>query len=61
MLALLLYIAIVGLIAWAIIKLVPMPPPIQTVIIVVAVVACVIIALNAFGIHLPSPGVPQIH
>lgn len=60
MLTLLLYIAIIGVIAWAVTTYIPMPPPIKTVIVIVAVVACVIIALNAFGLHLPNPGIPSL-
>lgn len=61
MLALLVYIAVIGLIAWALITLIPMPQQIKTVIIVVAVVAAVLVALHAFGISLPNPDVPKLH
>lgn len=60
MLALLLYIAIIGLIAWALITLIPMPAQIHTVIIVVAVIASIVVTLHAFGIGLPDPGVPRL-
>lgn len=59
-LALLVVLAIVGLIAWGLITWVPMPQGVKTVIVVVAVIACVIIALNAFGVHLPNPAVPHL-
>ncbi len=60
MIYLLLYLAIIGLIAWALVTYVPMPAAVQKVIIIVAVVACVIVALNAFNVHLPNPSVPQM-
>lgn len=58
-LGLLLVIAVIGLIAWALVTYIPMPSGIRTVIIIVAVVCAVIYALNAFGFHLPNPSVPQ--
>ncbi len=60
MIYLLLYLAIIGLIAWALVTYVPMPAGVQKVIIIVTIVACVIIALNAFNVHLPNPSVPQV-
>ncbi len=62
MISLLILIAIIGVIAWLLTAYVPMPPPIKTVIVIVAVIACVLIALRAFGI-IPArfdTGVPQI-
>lgn len=58
---LLLVIALIGLIAWALTTYIPMPGGVKTVIVIVAVVCAVIYALNAFGVHLPNPGVPQVH
>ena len=49
MIELLVLLAIIGLIAWAIITAVPMPSQIRTVIIVVAVLFCLLIVLRAFG------------
>ncbi len=57
---LLLILAVIGVVAWALVTYIPMPAPIKTVIIIVAVVACVLYALHAMGIGLPNPGVPQI-
>ena len=57
---LLLVLAVIGAGAWALITYVPMPAAIRTVIIVVAVLACIVIALQAFGIRLPNPTVPQV-
>jgi hypothetical protein len=47
---LLLLLAIIGLVAWALTKLVPMPQPVATVIIVVAVLLCLLVALRALGL-----------
>lgn len=57
---LLVMLAFIGVVAWALVTYVPMPAPVKTVIIIVAVVACVLYALSAMGIGLPNPGVPQI-
>jgi hypothetical protein len=59
-LLLLLMIALVGVVAWALVSYVPMPAAIRTVIIVVAVMACVLYALHAMGIGLPNPSVPRL-
>lgn len=48
-LELLIILAIIGLFAWALIKLVPMPHPFPTVIIVVAVLFCLLIVLRSIG------------
>lgn len=61
MLTLFLVLAVIGLIAWVLITLIPMPAGVKNVIIVVAVLCAIIYALNAFGVRLPNPGVPQIH
>jgi hypothetical protein len=58
MISLIVTLAIIGLIAWAIVTYVPMPQPIKTLIIIVVVVCCIIIVINAFGItnyDLPVP------
>jgi hypothetical protein len=49
MIELLVTLAIIGLIAWVLTALVPMPQQIKTVIIVVAVLICLLIVLRAFG------------
>jgi hypothetical protein len=46
---LLVTLAIIGLIAWVLTRLVPMPNEVRTVIIVVALLACLLIVLRAFG------------
>ena len=47
-------IAVVGLIAWVIIRF-PMPPPMRTVIIAVAVLIVIILVVRAFG----TPACPR--
>ena len=46
---LLIIIAIIGLIAWALIQLVPMPDPIKTVIVIVAVLFCLPLVLRSLS------------
>lgn len=53
-------LAVIGVVAWALVTYVPMPAPVKTVIIVVAVIACVLYALHAMGIGVPNPSVPQL-
>ena len=60
MLGLLLVLAVIGVIAWAVTTYIPMPQGIKTLIIIVAVVCACIYVLNAFGVHLPNPGVPRL-
>jgi hypothetical protein len=55
---LLVLLAIVGLVAWALVSLVPMPSQIRTVILVVAVLICLLIVLRAFGVT--DLGVPAV-
>ncbi len=57
---LLVVLAVIGVVAWALVTYVPMPAPIKTVIVIVAVVACVFYALHSMGIGIPNPSVPQI-
>lgn len=51
----LLWIAIVGVVAWLLVTFVPMPHPFPTLLIVVAVILCVLMALRAFGVSMGSP------
>lgn len=60
MIGLLILLAVIGVISWIIITYIPMPQGVRTVIIIVAVVCAVIVALNAFGVRLPNPGVPRL-
>lgn len=50
MIALIVYIAILGLITYLIITYVPMPPVFKTAITILAIVLLVLILLNAFGL-----------
>ena len=59
-LGLIIELALIGVITWAITTYIAMQPVFKTVITVVAVVAAVLVACQAFGIHLPSPSVPQV-
>jgi hypothetical protein len=45
---LLLVIAVIGLATWVLITLVPMPSSVATVLIVVAVLGCIVLAAHAF-------------
>ena len=47
---LLVILAIIGLIAWAIISIVPMPPQVRTVIIAAAVLICLLVLLRYLGV-----------
>lgn len=47
--ALILVLALIGLVAWAVVKFIPMPPAIQTIIYVVTAIVCLLYALHAFG------------
>lgn len=59
-LLLLVILAVIGVVTWALVTYLPMPAGVKTVIVIVAVVACVIYALHAMGIGLPNPAVPQV-
>ena len=58
---LLFVLALIGGAAVALVKLFNVQPPIGQIIYIVAGIACLLIALHAFGIHLPNPSVPQVH
>lgn len=60
--ALLILLALIGLAAWALTKYVPMPNGIRNTIIVVAILACVLLALMAFGVwgEVKSIRVPSV-
>jgi len=47
---LLVILAVVGLVAYLLTTFIPMPPPIVKLIWVVAVIACLLIVCNAFGV-----------
>jgi len=51
-------IAIVGVIVWAVTTYLPMDPKFKTLIVVVAIIACALYALAAFGV-LGSVSLPR--
>lgn len=53
LLTLVVYVAIVGLICWAIVSIVPMPAPFKTVIYVIGALFCLLLLLNVIGGHAP--------
>lgn len=57
---LLFIMAIIGVAAYLMVTYLPMPAPVKTAIVVVAVICCVLIALHAMGIRVPNPSVPQL-
>ena len=57
MITLLVMIAVIGLIAYTLITLIPMPQPMRTVIIAVAVLIAIILVVRAFGL---DAGIPQL-
>lgn len=52
-LGLLLYLAIFGLILWLIVTFIPMPPPVKTVIIAIAVIFLVLWLMSSVGLLAP--------
>ena len=59
MIGLIISIALLGLIVWAITTLVPMPPKFVQVIYVIAIVCVVLMVLSAFGL-MPA-GMANLH
>ena len=55
MIALILTLAVFGLIAYLIVTYIPMPDPIKTVIIVMVVICMIIYLLQVVGFDLPVP------
>jgi hypothetical protein len=55
MIELLLFLALIGVIAWALVTYLPMPQPVKTVIVVAAVLICVLILVRALGLDLAVP------
>jgi hypothetical protein len=51
MITLLLYVALIGLICWAIVKFIPMPEPFPKIIIGVGALIAILLVLQAFGVH----------
>lgn len=61
MIGLLVWIALVGLIVYAIVTFIPMPAPFKQIIIVVAVVVVLLYLLQVFGISDLGPPIPRYH
>lgn len=59
MIGLILMLALLGLIVWAVITFIPMPQPLKTVIVAVVVIAAIIYVLGAFGFG--DIAIPRIH
>ncbi len=59
-LTLMLVLALLGLAAWAIVTLIPMPEGIRKLIIIVAVIVAVLYVLSAFGIGFPNMTIPRV-
>lgn len=57
---LLLILASLGVVIGGIVKWLDMPLGLKKLIILVGIVIGIIIALNAFGIQIPNPTVPQL-
>lgn len=60
MISLIITIAVVGLIAWAICTYVPMDPRIKQLIVVIAIICIVVYALRAFGVWGSDVPVPKL-
>lgn len=58
---LLLILAMIGGAAVLLVRIFKVQGTIATLIYVVAGIACALIALNAFGVHLPNPAVPKLN
>jgi len=59
MIALILVLALVGVLVYAITTLAPMPPEFKRLIVIVAVIACILYCLAAFGV-IGSMPVPRV-
>lgn len=57
---LLLVVALIGLLAWAIVKFIPMPPNFATLIYVVSGIVALFYVLHAFGLVGGSFNVPKL-
>jgi O-antigen ligase len=58
---LLIWLALIGVAAWALVSYVPMPQGMKSLIIIVAIVFGIVIALTAFGVlPMRDMAVPQV-
>lgn len=53
MITLLIMVCIIGVIAWALITYLPLPPIFRTVVILIAILICLVLIMRALGIALP--------
>jgi hypothetical protein len=60
MMSLLITLAFVGFIAWLIITYVPMSAGVKQLVTIVAIILCVWILINAFGLMAYDPPVPRL-
>jgi len=60
MITLLVWIVIIGLIDYAVFRWTPIPAGFKTLIYVVSIIFCILLALNAFGFSLGSLGSPHV-
>jgi hypothetical protein len=58
MISLIIWIAILGLIVYAVTTFIPMAPPFKNLIYIIAGICCLLILLNAFG--LGDAGLPRL-
>lgn len=61
MLSLILTIAVIGIIVWAVITYIPMPEPFKKAIIIITAICVLAFVLNAFGVIGRDIPVPQLH
>ena len=57
---LIIWLGLIGLITWAVITYIPMPPAIKTLIIAVVVIAVVLWILQMVGVGLGGPALPRL-
>lgn len=61
MISLLIVLALIGVLTWALVTFLPMPSQFKTLIVVVAVIFCLLYALSALGVfRIHDPPVPQL-
>lgn len=61
MIGLILTLAIVGVIVWAVVTYIPMPDVVKKAIIVVVAICIIVYVLRAFGVMGTDIPVPQLH
>jgi small-conductance mechanosensitive channel len=61
MIGLVLEIVVIGLIVWAVNAWTPIEPIFKRIVLILGVVIAILLVLSAFGVALPSPGVPKVN